>query len=60
MFDENGDILGSNVFFSIGGGFVINERLQNEGGGENVFYKQVRSLVIHRFQCRAPLTFVKR
>lgn len=37
-FDTNGDLLATNEYFSIGGGFVVNERTQLNHG-ENVFYK---------------------
>ncbi|KAG0198547.1 hypothetical protein BGX28_007996 [Mortierella sp. GBA30] len=37
-FDEKGDLLATNEYFSIGGGFVVNERTQL-AHGENVFYK---------------------
>ncbi|KAF8931132.1 hypothetical protein BGZ47_000229 [Haplosporangium gracile] len=37
-FDNNGDLLATNEYFSIGGGFVVNERTQL-AHGENVFYK---------------------
>lgn len=40
-FNSNGDIIATNEFFSIGGGFVVNEatRIQKE---ENVYYKDNR------------------
>ncbi|KAF9897592.1 hypothetical protein BX616_005304 [Lobosporangium transversale] len=37
-FDDQGDLLATNEYFSIGGGFVVNERTQL-AHGENVFYK---------------------
>ncbi|KAF9090843.1 hypothetical protein BGX27_002139 [Mortierella sp. AM989] len=37
-FDSKGDLLATNEYFSIGGGFVVNERTQL-AHGENVFYK---------------------
>ncbi|CAO3564450.1 unnamed protein product [Mortierella alpina] len=37
-FDDKGDLLATNEYFSIGGGFVVNERTQL-AHGENVFYK---------------------
>ncbi|KAI1312676.1 hypothetical protein EDD11_002875 [Mortierella claussenii] len=37
-FDEKGDLLATNEYFSIGGGFVVNERTQL-AHGENAFYK---------------------
>ncbi|KAG0216016.1 hypothetical protein BGX31_000706 [Mortierella sp. GBA43] len=38
VFDDKGDLLATNEYFSIGGGFVVNERTQLNHG-ENVFYK---------------------
>ncbi|KAG0359677.1 hypothetical protein BGZ54_009862 [Gamsiella multidivaricata] len=37
-FNDQGDLLATNEYFSIGGGFVVNERTQL-AHGENVFYK---------------------
>ncbi|KAL1919292.1 uncharacterized protein VTP21DRAFT_1985 [Calcarisporiella thermophila] len=39
-FDENGDLIATNKYFSIGGGFVVNERTQL-AHGENVYYRDV-------------------
>ncbi|KAJ1899709.1 hypothetical protein LPJ66_001942 [Kickxella alabastrina] len=38
VFDANGDMLATNEYFSIGGGFVVNEKTQL-AHGENVFYR---------------------
>ncbi|PVV01029.1 hypothetical protein BB560_004569 [Smittium megazygosporum] len=38
VFDENGDVLATNEYFSIGGGFVVNEQTQ-VSHGQNVYYK---------------------
>ncbi|KAF9581639.1 hypothetical protein BGW38_001268 [Lunasporangiospora selenospora] len=38
-FNDQGDLLATNEYFSIGGGFVVNERTQLNHG-ENVFYKK--------------------
>ncbi|KAJ1816019.1 hypothetical protein LPJ75_002165, partial [Coemansia sp. RSA 2598] len=38
VFDGNGDMLATNEYFSIGGGFVVNENTQ-VAHGENVFYR---------------------
>ncbi|KAJ1960432.1 hypothetical protein GGI12_003803 [Dipsacomyces acuminosporus] len=38
VFDVNGDMLATNEYFSIGGGFVVNEKTQ-VAHGENVFYR---------------------
>ncbi|KAJ2372316.1 hypothetical protein GGI05_007653, partial [Coemansia sp. RSA 2603] len=38
VFDSNGDMLATNEYFSIGGGFVVNEKTQH-AHGENVFYR---------------------
>ncbi|KAG0082637.1 hypothetical protein BGZ93_010614 [Podila epicladia] len=37
-FDDQGDLLATNEYFSIGGGFVVNERTQL-AHGDNAFYK---------------------
>ncbi|KAG0332014.1 hypothetical protein BG004_001420 [Podila humilis] len=37
-FDDKGDLLATNEYFSIGGGFVVNERTQL-AHGDNAFYK---------------------
>jgi L-serine deaminase len=39
-FDKDGDLLATNEFFSIGGGFVVNEKTQL--AAQNVFYKDQR------------------
>ncbi|GJJ69675.1 L-serine dehydratase [Entomortierella parvispora] len=38
-FDEKGDLLATNEYFSIGGGFVVNERTQL-AHGENAYYME--------------------
>ncbi|KAJ2159615.1 hypothetical protein GGF46_002899 [Coemansia sp. RSA 552] len=38
VFNSNGDMLATNEFFSIGGGFVVNEKTQ-VAHGENVFFR---------------------
>ncbi|KAJ2803563.1 hypothetical protein H4R21_001991 [Coemansia helicoidea] len=38
VFDANGDMLATNEYFSIGGGFVVNDKTQ-VAHGENVFYR---------------------
>ncbi|KAJ1724205.1 hypothetical protein LPJ61_005758, partial [Coemansia biformis] len=38
VFDADGDMLATNEYFSIGGGFVVNEKTQ-VAHGENVFYR---------------------
>ncbi|KAJ2724401.1 hypothetical protein GGI07_002002 [Coemansia sp. Benny D115] len=38
VFDAEGDMLATNEYFSIGGGFVVNEKTQL-AHGENVFYR---------------------
>jgi L-serine deaminase len=38
-YDKNGDLVATNEFFSIGGGFVVNEQTQL---AQNVFYKDQR------------------
>ncbi|KAF8922781.1 hypothetical protein BGZ58_003795 [Dissophora ornata] len=45
-FDNNGDLLATNEYFSIGGGFVVNERTQL-AHGENVFYKDDQGTTAH-------------
>ncbi|KAJ7576787.1 L-serine ammonia-lyase [Mycena floridula] len=44
VFDENGDILATNEYFSVGGGFVVNEKTQVD---ENLFYKGVDKTAVH-------------
>lgn len=38
-YDKNASLIATNEYFSIGGGFVVNERTQMDHG-ENVYYKQ--------------------
>ncbi|ORX71417.1 L-serine ammonia-lyase [Linderina pennispora] len=42
VFDANGDMLATNEYFSIGGGFVVNEKTQ-VAHGENVFFRNTES-----------------
>ncbi|KAF9386731.1 hypothetical protein CPC16_007399 [Podila verticillata] len=39
VFDEQGDLLATNEYFSIGGGFVVNDRTQL-AHGDNAFYME--------------------
>lgn len=39
VYDEQGDMIASNTYFSIGGGFVVNKETQFSG--ENLYYKQI-------------------
>lgn len=43
-FDGNGDLLATNEYFSVGGGFVVNEKTKVD---ENLFYKGVDKSVVH-------------
>ncbi|KAF9221360.1 L-serine ammonia-lyase [Gyrodon lividus] len=43
-FDEHGDLLATNEYFSVGGGFVVNEKTKVD---ENMFYKGVDKSVVH-------------
>ncbi|KAI3621332.1 l-serine dehydratase [Moniliophthora roreri] len=43
-FDEEGDLLATNEYFSVGGGFVVNEKTKVD---ENLFYKGVDKNVVH-------------
>ncbi|KAF9478272.1 L-serine ammonia-lyase [Pholiota conissans] len=43
-FDENGDLLATNEYFSVGGGFVVNEKTKVD---ENLFYKGVDKTKVH-------------
>ncbi|KAJ3571143.1 hypothetical protein NP233_g3949 [Leucocoprinus birnbaumii] len=43
-FDENGDLLATNEYFSVGGGFVVNEKTKVD---ENLFYKGVDKKSVH-------------
>ncbi|KAH7105821.1 serine dehydratase alpha chain-domain-containing protein [Auriculariales sp. MPI-PUGE-AT-0066] len=38
VFDKNGDLLATNEYFSVGGGFVVNEQTKVD---ENLFYKGI-------------------
>lgn len=44
VFDESGDLLATNEYFSVGGGFVVNEKTKVD---ENLFYKGVDKSVVH-------------
>ncbi|KAJ2552971.1 hypothetical protein GGH95_005709, partial [Coemansia sp. RSA 1836] len=46
VFDESGDMLATNEYFSIGGGFVVNEKTQ-VAHGENVFYRDSKHNSLH-------------
>lgn len=39
VFDQEGDVLGIEKYYSIGGGFVIEERKDHQHG-DNVFYRK--------------------
>ncbi|KAH7890730.1 serine dehydratase alpha chain-domain-containing protein, partial [Phlebopus sp. FC_14] len=43
-FDGQGDLLATNEYFSVGGGFVVNEKTKVD---ENLFYKGVDKSVVH-------------
>ncbi|KIJ62054.1 hypothetical protein HYDPIDRAFT_115229 [Hydnomerulius pinastri MD-312] len=43
-FDEQGDLLATNEYFSVGGGFVVNEKTKVD---ENLFYKGVDKSAVH-------------
>ncbi|KAF5335938.1 hypothetical protein D9611_006245 [Ephemerocybe angulata] len=43
-FDENGDLLATNEYFSVGGGFVVNDKTKVD---ENLFYKGVDKKKVH-------------
>ncbi|KIK81296.1 hypothetical protein PAXRUDRAFT_35913 [Paxillus rubicundulus Ve08.2h10] len=43
-FDKQGDLLATNEYFSVGGGFVVNEKTQVD---ENLFYKGVDKNAVH-------------
>ncbi|KDR67939.1 hypothetical protein GALMADRAFT_257430 [Galerina marginata CBS 339.88] len=43
-FGENGDLLATNEYFSVGGGFVVNEKTKVD---ENLFYKGVDKTKVH-------------
>ncbi|KAJ2736490.1 hypothetical protein H4R23_002006 [Coemansia sp. Cherry 401B] len=42
VFDANGDMLATNEYFSIGGGFVVNDKTQL-AHGENVYYRTTKA-----------------
>ena len=44
VFDEEGTLLATNEYFSVGGGFVVNEKTKL---GENLFYKGVDKRTVH-------------
>ncbi|KAH8093733.1 L-serine ammonia-lyase [Cristinia sonorae] len=44
VFDENGSLLATNEYFSVGGGFVVNDKTKVD---ENLFYKGVDKRVVH-------------
>lgn len=39
VYDEQGDLIASNTYFSVGGGFVVNKETQFSR--ENMYYKQI-------------------
>ncbi|KAF5362546.1 hypothetical protein D9756_002551 [Leucocoprinus leucothites] len=43
-FDEDGDLLATNEYFSVGGGFVVNDKTKVD---ENLFYKGVDKKAVH-------------
>ncbi|KAF8199181.1 L-serine dehydratase [Pholiota molesta] len=45
-FDQNGDMLATNEYFSVGGGFVVNEKTKGMFD-ENLFYKGVDKTKVH-------------
>lgn len=49
VFDENGDLLATNEYFSVGGGFVVNEKTKVD---ENLFYKGVDKSSVHGARLR--------
>ncbi|PCH44415.1 L-serine ammonia-lyase [Wolfiporia cocos MD-104 SS10] len=44
VFGEDGDLLATNEYFSVGGGFVVNEKTKAD---ENLFYKGVDKSAVH-------------
>ncbi|TFK18452.1 L-serine ammonia-lyase [Coprinopsis marcescibilis] len=44
VFGENGDLLATNEYFSVGGGFVVNDKTKVD---ENLFYKGVDKKKVH-------------
>ncbi|KAJ1797121.1 hypothetical protein LPJ59_003335 [Coemansia sp. RSA 2399] len=53
VFDADGDMLATNEYFSIGGGFVVNEKTQ-VAHGENVFYRDNKHESMHTSSSAAP------
>ncbi|KAJ2002389.1 hypothetical protein GGI04_003360 [Coemansia thaxteri] len=53
VFDSNGDMLATNEYFSIGGGFVVNEKTQ-VAHGENVFYRDNSHTSLHTTSSASP------
>ncbi|KAI1796566.1 L-serine ammonia-lyase [Ganoderma leucocontextum] len=51
VFGENGDLLATNEYFSVGGGFVVNEKTKVD---ENLFYKGVDKSVVHGARLHQP------
>ncbi|KDQ61618.1 hypothetical protein JAAARDRAFT_31094 [Jaapia argillacea MUCL 33604] len=44
VFDQTGDLLATNEYFSVGGGFVVNDKTKVD---ENLFYKGVDKSIVH-------------
>ncbi|KAI0272658.1 serine dehydratase alpha chain-domain-containing protein [Gloeopeniophorella convolvens] len=44
VFDEEGSLLATNEYFSVGGGFVVNDKTKVD---ENLFYKGVDKSIVH-------------
>ncbi|TCD68411.1 hypothetical protein EIP91_010812 [Steccherinum ochraceum] len=44
VFDEDGTLLATNEYFSVGGGFVVNDKTKVD---ENLFYKGVDKSIVH-------------
>ncbi|THH32394.1 hypothetical protein EUX98_g1817 [Antrodiella citrinella] len=44
VFDEDGTLLATNEYFSVGGGFVVNDKTKVD---ENLFYKGVDKRIVH-------------
>ncbi|CCM00389.1 uncharacterized protein FIBRA_02419 [Fibroporia radiculosa] len=51
VFDEGGDLLATNEYFSVGGGFVVNEKTKVD---ENLFYKGVDKSAVHGARLHHP------
>ncbi|TBU49232.1 L-serine ammonia-lyase [Dichomitus squalens] len=51
VFGENGDLLATNEYFSVGGGFVVNEKTKVD---ENLFYKGVDKSAVHGARLHQP------